>query len=91
MQGHLDPIWDVIVTPDGKRAIAIDAGGIIKVWDLVTTQELLTIRVRSSYHGTKVDSITGRLIMDPTSKKLALLQFDGNAKLWFSRVVEDVP
>ena len=91
MQGHLDPIFDVIVTPDGKRAIAIDAGGIIKVWDLTTTQELLTIRVRSSYHGTNVNSITGRLIMDPTSKKLALLQFDGNVKLWFSRVVEGAP
>jgi WD40 repeat protein len=36
--GHRDGVWAMSLTPDGKRAVSADRGGVVVVWELPTAR-----------------------------------------------------
>ena len=54
LAGHRSSVKGVAVTPDGKRVVSVSLDRTLKVWDLTTGQELLTLEGDSSVNGVAV-------------------------------------
>jgi WD40 repeat protein len=50
IRGHLNAVFGVAFSPDGRRLISADGGReAIKIWDVNTRQELLTLAGTGSF------------------------------------------
>jgi WD40 repeat protein len=84
LKGHSGCVWDVTFSPDGKRLasaggfaegqIHMRGPGEIKIWDVATGQELLTLRGHSK-------AVFG-VAHSPDDNSLASCDEDGNIRLW---------
>jgi eukaryotic-like serine/threonine-protein kinase len=49
VHGHLNAIFDIAFSPDGRRLISTSGGSeVVKLWDVETLQELLSLKGRGS-------------------------------------------
>src|SRR5262249_51526684 len=48
LKGHTDRVMSVAFSPDGLWLASVDAGGTVKLWDLRTGQESLTLKGQTS-------------------------------------------
>lgn len=73
LAGHRLAVWSVLFLPDGKRFVASDSSGAVKVWNLEALQEERTLS-----HGTWVRP----LALSPDGQTLAVGRGDGSIRLW---------
>jgi WD40 repeat protein len=64
----------VAFSPDGRRLVSASGDGTLKVWDVQTGQEALTLKA----HMREVTSVT----FSPDGKRLASASGDGTVKVW---------
>jgi WD40 repeat protein len=74
LKGHTNYVWDVVVTPDGRRVLSASNDKTVKMWDLATGNLLATF----SGHTSMVCSIA----IAPDGIRLAAGAFDGSIKVW---------
>lgn len=49
LSGHTNYVWDVVVTPDSRRAVSASNDGTLRVWDLVSGLKLHTLEGHTSW------------------------------------------
>jgi len=69
---------DFDFTPDGKRLLTSDELGTVKIWDVVTSQEILSFKAN-------VGKIS-QTAFAPNGKVLAIAGTDGNVRLFRSNL-----
>jgi WD40 repeat protein len=76
LRGHLGPVGGAAFSPDGRRLAAggTDAREAVKLWDLATQRELLSLQGEGEYFV--------RVAFSPDRNTLAAVSFDGIAHLW---------
>lgn len=74
LQGHKGRIVAATVTPDGKTFVTGDDRGMIKLWEVVTGQELLTLKSTTPVKGISF-SADGTI--------LAVVTENGQVQLWY--------
>jgi WD40 repeat protein/serine/threonine protein kinase len=80
LYGHASPVFCAAFSPDGQRLATsggtVPAGGdqAVKVWDVRTGRELLSI----TRHG----ALIWRVAYSPDGQRLATASHDGTAKVW---------
>ncbi|MDJ0581420.1 WD40 repeat domain-containing protein, partial [Crocosphaera sp.] len=72
--GHKDSVRAVSVTPDGKQAVSASSDNTLKLWDLATGQELLTL---IGHH-----SLVRAVSVTPDGKQAVSASSDNTLKLW---------
>ncbi len=77
LRGHSDGVISVAFSPDGKRIVLGSNDGTIKVWDVSTGTELMTLVVGN---GDDVFSVA----FSPDGKTIAAGCFGSSIKLWES-------
>ncbi|HJT30516.1 MAG TPA: WD40 repeat domain-containing protein [Pirellulales bacterium] len=73
LAGHRLAVWSVLFLPDGKRFVASDSSGAVKVWNLETLQEERTLQ-----HAAWVRP----LALSRDGQTLAVGRGDGSIRLW---------
>jgi WD40 repeat protein/serine/threonine protein kinase len=73
LEGHSHAITHVAFSPDGKQIASSSADQTLKVWDLATRQELLTLHE---------ESLPNSVAFSPDGLRLASASDDGSVKLW---------
>jgi len=53
-KGHLRPVYDVDVTPDGKRAISVSQDRTLRVWDMSSTDLIATFSADAALYCCRV-------------------------------------
>jgi WD40 repeat protein len=71
LHGHKGAATSVAFSPDGKRLASAGADGIVKVWEALTGQEILTIKEAG-----------GLIAYSPDGKRLLSGSGDKTAKVW---------
>ena len=74
LKAHTNFVWDVAVTPDGRRALSASNDKTVKMWDLATGNLLATFSEHTSF----VCSIS----IAPDGSRLAAGALDGSIKVW---------
>ena len=72
--GHVAIVTGVAVHPDGSRLATCGADRTIRIWDIATGTELMTLRGHSN--------LIQRLAFSPDGRMLASTSDDGTVKLW---------
>ena len=72
--GDKEGVFDITLSPDGKRIVSAGAGGMIKIWDAVDGRELMILRG----HETAVMSV----IFSPDGKRIASISTKNKIKIW---------
>ncbi len=71
--GHTKYVGDVVFSPDSRRLASFENKGTIKVWDVETGKEIMTL---------KHSGLTGPLAFSPDGALIASGGTDGMIKLW---------
>ena len=71
-----------VFSPDGKRLVTGSVDGTVKLWDMNTNQELITLKG----HADEVTSI----IFSSDGKALATTGLDGTLRLWRAATESEV-
>ena len=84
LRGHLGGVWGGAVAPDGRRiatgsAFARDA---VKLWDVATHRELLSLQTAGLYYF--------HLTFSPDGNTLAATSLNGIADLWHAPSWEEI-
>jgi len=72
--GDKEGVFDITLSPDGKRIVSAGAGGTIKIWDAVDGRELMTLRG----HETAVMSVA----FSADGKRIASISTKNKIKVW---------
>ncbi|HEY1377145.1 MAG TPA: protein kinase [Gemmataceae bacterium] len=80
LRGHRGPVGGVAFGPDGRLASAA-ADGTVRLWDLGTGEEVLTLRV-------PLRELTG-VAFSPDGRRLVAADSGGGATVWDARDVTD--
>jgi WD40 repeat protein len=78
----LESVWSVAFSPDGKRLVTGSFGGIAKLWDAATGQEMGALKG----HSDGVRSV----IFSPDGKRIATGCLDGTIRLWDAATEQEV-
>ena len=70
-------------TPDGRNVVAAGKGKVIRVWDVATGQELLTLEG----HKDQINAMA----FAPDGSTLASCSHDGAVRLWRAGPIQPVP
>ncbi len=70
-QGPLGSVWSVSFSPDGKQIASASLDGTVKLWDVLTGQESLSLKDHSSW-----------VNFSPDGRRLASASADQTVKLW---------
>jgi WD40 repeat protein len=73
-RGHTDRVTEVVITPDGRRAVSASADGTLKVWDLESGEELRTL----AGHTDRINE----LAVTPDGRRVVSASDDGTLKVW---------
>jgi hypothetical protein len=74
LEGHNSLFWSVAFSPDGRTLALASADGAVKLWDVVSRQELKTLEG----HKNSVSSVA----FSPNGRTLASASEDWTVKLW---------
>lgn len=74
LTGHSGRVTAVAVTPNGEQVISAGSNGTLKIWNLVTGQELHTV---TGHRG----SVTA-VAVTPNSQQVISAGYDGTLKVW---------
>jgi WD40 repeat protein len=75
IKAHPGPVRAVSFSPDGRRLASAGADGTVKMWDVATGQEMLTLE-RGHPSG------ISRVAFSPDGRRLASSSSDGTVKMW---------
>ncbi len=73
LEGHIDKLWDVVYSPDGKLIATASADGTARLWDATTGNALEVIHL---------DGAAEAVAFSPDSKLLAVGGRDITVRLW---------
>jgi WD40 repeat protein len=73
LRGHGDAVQGVSYSPDGRILAAASPNGTVKVWDLITRQEVLILHA---------DTGIMSVAYSPDGRQLAMGLADRNVKIW---------
>ena len=73
LQGHTDAVMDFRFSPDGRRLATTSIDKTIKLWDMETGQELLTL---------PLDAVAYNLAFSPDGRRLAAAGNGGVIRIW---------
>jgi WD40 repeat protein len=74
LEGHIEPVWSVAVTPDSKRAVSASWDNTLKVWDLASGTCTATFKG----HKEPVNSVA----VTPDGKRAVSASWDNTLKVW---------
>jgi small GTP-binding protein len=74
LKGHTYSVWDVAITPDGKRAVSASSDNTLKVWDLDTGKNIATFKGHE-------DVVYGTAVF-PDGKRVVSTSRDKTLKVW---------
>jgi WD40 repeat protein len=81
LRGHSATVYDAAISPCGNRLATASADGTVKIWDLPTGQELLTLPCPGA---------VGRIAFSPDGLRLAARTLEGDVLLWDARPTADI-
>jgi WD40 repeat protein len=82
LSGHANMVWDVVVTPDGRRIVSASNDRTAKVWDASTGSELFTLKGHKAF----VCSVS----IASDSYRVATGAMDGEVIIWSLRNAEQL-
>ncbi|WP_422395090.1 WD40 repeat domain-containing protein [Nocardia vulneris] len=74
LSGHANYVWDVVVTPDGRRAVSVSNDKTVGVWEFASDRRIATLRG----HVTEVCSVA----IDRRGERVAAGALDGTVRCW---------
>jgi WD40 repeat protein len=74
LTGHTNFVWDVAVTPDGRRAVSVSNDRTVRMWDIPSGNLLATLKGHQAFVCSLSLSRTGNLV--------ATGAVDGTIKVW---------
>jgi WD40 repeat protein len=74
LKDHIDAVYALTFTPDGKRLISGAADRTVKIWDTATGERLFTL-------GEPTDGIN-TVAVDPTGRFVAAAGLDKSIRIW---------
>jgi WD40 repeat protein len=83
LTGHSDPVKSVVFSPDSQTLASGSEDGSVKIWDVNSGKELLTLSEKN-YQGV-VKKITS-VAFSPNGQILASSSIDGTITIWKSFV-----
>ncbi len=69
LSGHTSYVNYIIISPDGQKLISASADKTIKIWDLVSGQEIKTLKGHSSYVNYLAISPDGQILISASADK----------------------
>jgi WD40 repeat protein len=82
LSGHANMVWDVLVTPDGRRIVSASNDRTAKVWDAFSGAELFTLKGHKAF--------VCSLSIASDSYRLATGAMDGEVIIWSLRNAEQL-
>jgi WD40 repeat protein len=82
LSGHTNMVWDVLVTPDGRRIVSTSNDRTAKVWDASSGSELFTLKGHNAF----VCSVS----IASDSHRVATGAMDGEVIVWSLRNAEQL-
>ncbi len=79
---HDDQVWTAALSPDGKRLAAGGEDKVVKIWDVATGKELLTLRGHEMW--------VNAIAYSPDGKLIATGGYDGMVKLWDAATYQEI-
>ncbi len=74
LKGHEDTVSSVVFSPDGQQVISGDRGGVIKVWEVATGKEKLSLKKQAGG--------VGKLAVSPDGRRLVAALGDKSVRVW---------
>jgi WD40 repeat protein len=74
LRGHTSKVWDLAISPDGRRLATGSLDRTIKLWDTTTGEEVFTLRG----HTAGVTCVT----FSPNGQRLASGSWDRTVRVW---------
>jgi WD40 repeat protein len=72
--GHKNYVWDVLITPDGRRVLSASNDKTVRMWDVATGNRLAIFEGHAAF--------VCSLALSPEGKYLAAGAADGTVRLW---------
>ena len=74
LKDHIDAVYALAFTPDGRRLVSASADRGVKVWDVASGERLYTLSEPSDGLNT--------LALDPSGKRVAAAGLDRTIRVW---------
>jgi WD40 repeat protein len=83
IDAHTDGVYSMVFSPDGKRLVVLTVHGGLKVWDVQTGQETLSLRAHRE--------LGGSLAFSPDGHRLGCVSAYGTVTIWDATPLPEKP